>query len=149
MPTSIPEREQIADLLDLDYDVGSGRLVRTIEQLVAERDTFRAALDGALAPLVKRARKLAVDDLVRNDKGTLFTVLELEIDAFDVRVRMRSAKSGKKYDAKLPVDEPVTVLTPLVEKGGLLLLRKELGAQLVDYARPDPPEPDESDGGAA
>jgi hypothetical protein len=149
-PRDEPFIYRVADALGLARETATGSyLVRQIEQLARERDAFRDALDGALAPLVKRARKLAVDDYVQNDKGTLFTVLELEIDAFDVRVRMRSAKSGKEYVAKLPLDEPVTVLTPLIERGGLLLLRKELGAQLVDYARPELPEPDESDGGAA
>lgn len=108
-----------------------------VRNVVRERDTFRAALDGALAPLVKRARKLAVGDYIENDNGTLFTVLELEIDAFDVRVRMLSAKTGRPYDGKLPLDEPVTVLAPLIVRDGLLLLRKELGAQLVDYERPE------------
>lgn len=130
---------QIIDALGIDEGASDGTIVRHVEQLRRERSKFRDMLDGALAPLVKRARKLAVGDYAQSDTGALWAITEIEIDAFEVRVTMRNAMSGKARVSPLAPDTPVTVLTPLVVKEGLLLLRKELGAQLVDYERPERP----------
>lgn len=139
-----PDRlEQLLDALGLDHTTEGGALVRHVEQLVAERDTFRAQLDNALVPLVKRARKLRLDDLLYDvESGRIGVAKRVQPDAFGVTLDVLSLTTGKvRTGLRIDhPDEPMTVLMPLVERDGLLLLRKELGVQLVDY-EPDEPEP--------
>jgi hypothetical protein len=142
-----PKRDEayiyrVADVLGIDREVMTGSYgIRQIEQLVRERDTFRAQLDSALVPLVKRARKLRLDDLLYDvESGRIGVVKRVVPDAFGVTLDVLSLTTGKvrtglRYDHP---DEEVTVLMALVERDGLLLLRKSLGVQLVDY---DPDQP--------
>jgi hypothetical protein len=118
---------------------------REIEQIIRERDTFRAQLDNALVPLAKRARKLRLDDLLYDvESGRIGVVKRVEPDAFGVTLDVLSLTTGKvRTGVRIDhPDEPMTVLMSLIERDGLLLLRKSLGVQLVDYdPNADEPEP--------
>lgn len=141
MRTLREETQTIADLLGLDAGFTSSRMIAAIERLVAERDTFRAQLDNALVPLVKRARKLRVDDLLYDvESGRIGVVKRVVPDAFGVTLDVLSLTTGKvRTGLRIDhPDEPMTVLMSLIERDGLLLLRKSLGVQLVDY---DPDQP--------
>jgi len=136
-PRDEPYLFRVADALGIDREHMTGSYgIRQIEQLRRERDTFRGALDGAYCLLVKRARKLQPDDLLTDvESGRMWTVQTVEPDAFGVTLDLLAHRSGrtvKGHRIDHP-DEPVTVLSPLVVRDGLLLLRRELGAQLVDY----------------
>lgn len=135
---------RVADALGIEREQMTGSYgIRQIEKVIAERDTFRAQLHDALVPLVKRARKLRLDDLLYDvESGRIGVVKRVAPDAFGVTLDVLSLTTGKvrtglRYDHP---DEPVTVLMALVERDGLLLLRKSLGVQLVDYD-PDADEP--------
>jgi hypothetical protein len=130
-----PKRDEayiyrVADVLGIDREVMTGSYgIRQIEQLVRERDTFRAQLGSALVPLVYDV-----------ESGRIGVVKRVVPDAFGVTLDVLSLTTGKvrtglRYDHP---DEEVTVLMALVERDGLLLLRKSLGVQLVDY---DPDQP--------
>ena len=137
---------RVADVLGIEREHMTGSYgIRQIEKVIAERDTFRAQLHDALVPLVKRARKLRLDDLLYDvESGRIGVVKRVVPDAFGVTLDVLSLATGKvrtglRYDHP---DEPVTVLMALVERDGLLLLRKTLGVQLVDYdPDTDTPEP--------
>jgi hypothetical protein len=143
MRTLHEETQIIADLLGLDAGFTSSRMITAIEQLVRERDTFRDQLDNALVPLVKRARKLRPEDVLYDiESGRSWTVKRVQPDAFGVTLDVLAHSTGalvEGYRVDHP-DERMTVLTPLVKREKLLLLRKELRVQLVDYD-PDAPEP--------
>jgi len=141
------ERNEYADMIDAQPVEPPTQLsAREIDQLVRERDTFRRALDGALTPIVKRARKLRDKDIVQTANGRTWTVRNIRPDAFGVTVDFVSHETGDVIgDRRLDhPDEPVTVLVPTVERDGLLVLRKELGAQLVDYEPDADDEPEEA-----
>jgi hypothetical protein len=145
MRTLHEEAQIIADLLGLDAGFTSSRMITAIERLVAERDTFRDQLDNALVPLVKRARKLRPEDVLYGiESGRSWTVKRVQPDAFGVTLDVLAHSTGalvEGYRVEHP-DEPMTVLTPLVKREKLLLLRKELRVQLVDYdPDTDAPEP--------
>jgi hypothetical protein len=136
---------RVADALGIEWEHATGSyLVREIEQRERERVTFRDTLDHAHVPLAKRARKLRPDDtMIDIETGRTWTVREADPDAFGVTLELLAHRSGKaipNYRIEHP-DEKVTVLTPLVVRDGLVLLRKALGVQLVDYD----PDDDEVD----
>jgi hypothetical protein len=141
-----PFVSRVADALGVgdDTQATGSFLVREITRLRTERDAFRTALDGAWAPLSKRARKLQVEDVLYDvESGRTWTIKRVAPDAFGVTLDVLAHHSGRlvrDYRIEHP-DEPVTVLCPLVVKDGLLLLRNELGAQLVD-ADPNADEPE-------
>jgi hypothetical protein len=144
-----PKRDEaylyrVADALGIEREQMTGSYgIRQIEQAIRERDTFRDQLDNALVPLVKRARKLRPEDVLYDiESGRSWTVKRVQPDAFGVTLDVIAHSTGalvEGYRVEHP-DEPMTVLTPLVKREKLLLLRKELGVQLVDYD-PDAPEP--------
>jgi hypothetical protein len=144
-----PKRDEaylyrVADTLGIEREQMTGSYgIRQIEQAIRERDTFRDQLDNALVPLVKRARKLRPEDVLYDiESGRSWTVKRVQPDAFGVTLDVLAHSTGalvEGYRVEHP-DEPMTVLTPLVKREKLLLLRKELRVQLVDYD-PDAPEP--------
>ena len=90
------------------------------------------------ATLTKRARKLRPDDVIRADDDSEWTVAKVRPDAFGVTVDLISP-TGRRFDGRRidHPDAPATVLVPLAVRDALVLLRGELGAQLIDYERPE------------
>lgn len=128
---TIPLRDALIEGLILDENASDNTIIQTILTLAQERNRYHDLASRSWTIVHKRARVvLARRDSVASESGRVWPVVSVATNAFETTIEMR-ALDGELIEKTVARDAAVPVLMPIPTRDGLVLLRGELGAQLV------------------